>query len=250
MKKTIAILLTFCIAFSALAFGAYADDKVYALTMGVYKYAANHTVSDGGDIATVTYLRHSTGETGSANHLYDVRAGEVFTLTTAVNADQEAYYAFNCWLDMRGAIISYEPTLEITIDGSTAVFAAYTERADRHLVTCVIHGEGSVSFSSDHRIEQGIECATIMHGASVSIKLTPAKKYCVTGIKVNGEKVSFMKNAFTQVGNAVQTGKIKNVFNALLNIVKFCIGKDVVYTIPSITADTTFEVTFYKSFFE
>ncbi|MBQ7540752.1 MAG: hypothetical protein IJT44_00500 [Clostridia bacterium] len=250
MKKTIAVLLAFCTVFSMLSLAAHAAEKVYALTMGVHRYAANSTVADGSDIAEVTYTRHATGETGSADRIYDVRAGETFTLETAVKAEMADYFMFIAWLDVNGEIIGREPTLELTMDSSKAAFATYAEIADRHVLTYTVVGEGTVSVSSDLKLKDGDGCVSVLHGARASVKFTPAKGYSASYIKVDGDRVSFLQNATAALGDAIRSGKIKSVFNALLNIVKYYIGKEAVYTIASVKSDMTFEVGFTKPYFQ
>ncbi len=250
MKKVLALVMTLCLLACMGSVAASGAGRVYALTMGVHKYSVNSTPADGGSIATVTYLRHKDGSTGSANRIYDIEAGETFTLTTAVKAGQEDYFTFLCWLDEKGAIIGKEPTLELTIDGSKAAFAAYAENADRHLLTYTVVGSGKVSVSSDRPLMQGDGCVSLLHGASASIRFTPALGYSTYYLKVNGEKVSFLQNAFGTLSAAVKGGKIKDVFNAALNFVRFFIGMEAVYTIPSVEKDTTFEVGFMKSALE
>ena len=250
MKKPLAILLAVCTLVCAFSIGVTAAEKVFALTMGVHQYSVNSTVSDGSDIASVIYTRHKTGAIGSANRIYDIQNGEQFTLTTAVKEGQETYYAFIGWLDADGAVISTEPTLELTMDSSKTAIAAYSEIADRHVLTYSVAGEGSVSVSSDHKLYEGEGCVSILHGASASIKMTPAKNHSIFYLKVNGQKVGFLQNAVSALRDAAQSGNFKNILNALVNVVKFCLGKDAVYTIPSVEADTTFEVGFLKPYFE
>ena len=66
MKKVLAFVL--CVIFTFGVFGVCANaetatEKVYALTMGVHKYSANNTVSDG---SGVTYTTCAVG-TASAD---------------------------------------------------------------------------------------------------------------------------------------------------------------------------------------
>ena len=62
--------------------------------------------------------------------------------------------------------------------------------------------------------------------------------------------VRLLQNAFGTLSAAVKGGKIKDVLNAALNFVRFFIGMEAVYTIPSVEKDTTFEVGFMKSALE
>lgn len=247
MKRILALVMTLCLLLSAGAVAAEGADKVYALTMGVHKYAGNNTVTDASGVASVTYYRHKDGSTGSANRIYDVESGERFTLTTAVREGQEEFFSFLCWLDEYGRVIGNEPTLEVTVEQSTAAFATYVENASRHLLTYKIVGEGSVSVSSDHQVFSGDGCASLLHGASAEIHFTPAKNYSTYYLKVDGQKIPFLPNALDRLGSAVRSGKIKSVFNALLNIVKFYIGREAIYTISSVEDDCTFEVGFMKT---
>ncbi len=247
MKRVLALVMTLCLAFTTVSFAARGADKYYALTMGVHKYAGNNTVVDASGIASVTYYRHKDGSTGSANHIYDIAEGEQFTLTTEIRQEQKEFFTFLCWLDEYGTVIGKEPTLEITVDRSRAAFATYVENASRHLLTYKIVGEGSVSVSSDHQVFSGYGCVSLLHGASAEIHFAPGKGGSAYYIKVDGEKVAFLPNALEQLGAAVKGGKIKAVFQALLNIVKFYIGKEAVYTIKRVEHDCTFEVGFMRS---
>lgn len=249
MKKFLALVMTLCLLACTGSVAASGAEKVYALTMGVYKYSANSTVSDGSGVATVTYLRRKDGSTGSANRIYDIESGEVFTLTTAVQEGQEAVYTFLCWLDENGAVIGKEPTLELTMDSSKAAFAAYAEIADRHVLTYTVVGDGKVSVSSDRPLMQGDGCVSVLHGARADIRFTPGKDYTAFSLKVDGRKVSFLANAFGTLSAAVKAGKIKDAFNALFNIVNFFIGNEAVYTISSVETDVAVEVSFMKSAF-
>ncbi len=249
MKKVLALVMTLCLLACMGSVAAEGAVKVYSLTMGVYKHAANSTVSDGSGVASVTYVRHSNGTTGSANRIYDVAEGETFTLTTAVREGQEDFYSFLCWLDEKGSVIGSEPTLELTMDGSKTAFAAYVEIADRHIVTYTIVGEGSVTVSSDHEVFQGVGCASLLHGASAVIRFSPAADYATAYLKVNGEKVSLLSNAFSALSAAVKERSFKAFLNALLNVVKFFVSRDVVYSIPCVEQDVSLEVGFTKSAF-
>ena len=249
MKRVLSLLMTLCLLVSLGSVAAEGADKVYALTMGVHKYAVNNTVVDASGVASVTYVRHKDGTTGCANRLYDVGYGETFTLTTAVKEGQEDYYTFVCWLDERGVVIGRETTLDLTIDGSKTAFAAYVETADRHLATYKIVGEGSVCVSSDYEVFQGDGCASLLHGARADFRFTPAKGYAAYYVKIDGEKVSFLANAFGTFSAAVKEKRIKDAFNALLNVMRFFIGGQAVYSVPVVDRDMTFEVGFMKSVF-
>ncbi len=250
MKRVLALAATLCLLVCMGAVAVHGADKVYALTMGVHKYSADSTVSDGSGVASVTYKRHKDGSTGSTNRIYDVERGETFTLTTAVKEGQETFFTFIGWLDENGSVIGTETTLELTIDSSKAAFAAYVENADRHVLTYTVVGEGKVAVSSDHPVFQGDGCVSLLHGASAEIRFTPAENHSTYYLKVDGRRVSFLRNAFGALAAAVKDGQVKDAFSALVNIVRFFIGGEAVYTIPVVEADCTFEVGFMKPFFE
>lgn len=247
MKRILALAVALCLLCCTCAVAVSGADKVYALTMGVHRYAANNTVTDGSGVASVTYFRHKDGTSGSANHIYNVESGERFTLTTAVKEGQENNFSFLCWLDMDGVVIGRETTLELTIDSSKAAFAVYVENADRHLLTYKVVGEGKVSVFSDLPVFQGDDCVSLLHGARAEIHFTPAKAYTAYYLKVNGQKVSFFANAFDAFDSALKARAFRDAFGALLNMAKFVIGLEAVYTISPIEADVTFEVGFMKS---
>lgn len=247
MKRVLTILITLCMLACMGSVAAEGAVKVYALTMGVRRNAVNNTVVDASSIATVTYVRHLNGTTGSADRIYDVMEGETFTLTTAVKEGQEDFYAFLCWIDEKGAVIGQETTLELTMDSSKAAFATYVEAASRHLVTYKIVGEGSVSVSSDREVIQGVGCASLLHGASAKIRFLPARGYSTYYLKVNGEKVSFQSNPIPDFYAAVKAGGIKNILGALLKVVKYFLNRETVYTIPCVDQDITIEVGFMKA---
>ena len=248
MKRIIALLLCACLLTGAGSFGAAAADKVYALTMGVHKYSANHTVVDGSDIAEVRYLRHKDGSEGSANHIYDVEEGEVFTLTTSVKEGQSDKYVFLAWLDINSEIVSEETSIEVVMDRSRAYFATYVEVLDRHVVSYRISdGEGSVSLSSDKELFPGKGCASVLHGASVTVKFTPAKGYSAYALTVDGARVQMLPYTFRTFLSEAKDMDVKGMFRSLLNYIKFLIGKDATYTIPEVLADTLVEVRFIKS---
>ena len=249
MKKVLALLMTLCLLVCVGSIAAEGAVKVYALTMGVRRNAANNTVMDASGIATVTYVRHLNGTTGSADRIYDVMEGETFTLTTAVKEGQEGFYSFLCWIDENGAVIGQETTLELTMDSSKAAFATYVETASRHLVTYKIVGEGSVSVSSDREVIQGVGCASLMHGASAKIRFSPARGYSTYSLKVNGENVSFLSNPIPELYAAVKAGGIKNILGALFRVVKYFLNRETVYSIPCIDQDITIEVGFMKNAF-
>lgn len=249
MKKILAAMLCFCLLLGTCMLGSSAADKVYSLTMGVHKYSVNNTVSDGADIATVTYTRQKDGSTGSANRLYDIEKDEKFTVTTAIKDGQEAYYAFLGWIDMDGALISHETTIELTMDSSKAVFAVYTECANRYVITYTCTGTGSVSASCNKTAYPGVDCMSVMHGSSVTFKMSPSKDFYVSTIKVDGEKVSMLAYSVRTLKKAVSDGNVKGAFNAVLNYVKFLLGKDATYTLENITADHTFAVSFQRPYF-
>lgn len=249
MKKIIAAILCLCLLMGTCVMGVSAAEKVYSLTMGVHKYSVNNTVSDGAGIASVTYVRQKDGSTGSANRLYDIEKGEKFTVTTALKEGQEAYYAFLGWIDMDGVIISHDYTIEVTMDSSKAVFAVYTECADRYVVSYGYSGTGKVSASSDRVSFPGTDCISVLKGASVTFKFTPAKDCYAVYVKVDGQKVSMLGYSLRSLKTAVTDGKIKDVFSAIINYVKFLLGKEATYTIENVQADCTFEVGFMKPYF-
>lgn len=249
MKKILAAILCFCLLLGTCAMGVSAAEKVYSLTMGVHKYSVNSTVSDGADIATVTYTRQKDGSTGSANRLYDIENGEKFTVSTALKDGQEAFYAFLGWMDMDGAIISHETTIELTMDCSKAVFAVYTECANRYVISYSYTGTGSVSASCNKTAYAGTDCLSVMHGSSVTFKMSPSKDFYVSTIKVDGEKVSMLSYSVRTLKAAVSDGNIKGVFNAIINYVKFLMGKEATYTLENVTADHTFAVSFQRPYF-
>ncbi len=250
MKRSASLLLVVCLLLCTCMTGAQAaENKVYALTMGVHKYAANHTVTDGSSIGKVTYLRHKDGSTGSVNRIYDIEPGEKFTLTTELNPDQKGFYTFVCWLDIDSAIVSSDPVLEVTMDSSKAYFAAYAENASRHLVTYkVTDGEGSVSIASDRGIYTGVGCASVLHGASATVKISPAKEYSAYALVVGGKRVSMLGYTARSLAHAAKSADFKGVFQAILNCVKYLIGLDATYTIPSVTEDILVEISFFKPY--
>lgn len=249
MKKMIAVILCLCMLAGACVTGVCAAEKVYSLTMGVHKYSVNNTVSDGADIADVTYVRQKDGSTGSANRLYDIEKDEKFTVTTELKAGQEAYYSFLGWIDMDGVIISHAYTIELTMDESKAVFAVYTECADRFMVSYGCSGVGKVSASSDRVSYAGPDCISVLKGASVTFKFTPSKDYYAVYLKVDGQKVSMLGYSLRALKTAIADGNIKNVFSAIVNYVKFLLGKEASYTIEDVQKDFTFEVGFMRPFF-
>lgn len=249
MKRILSLIVTVCLLMCCSMVGAQAAGKMYALTMGVRKYDANSTASDGSSIATVRYTRLSTGASGSVNRIYDILPDEEFDLTSAVAEGQENNYAFIGWFDGDGALLSQEETLHIVMDKSRAVFAAYVEIANRHILTYSCVGEGKISVSSDHVLQQGDGCASILDGANATITFTPAKPYSVCFIKVNGQKVTVLQNTAHMLSAAVQKKDVEGAFKAILNYIKFLLAQETKYTIENITADTTFEVGFMKPFF-
>ena len=248
MKRTAALLLTMCVLLCTCMIGAAADgNKVYALTMGVHKYAANHTVRDGSSIAEVIYVRRKDGTEGSANCIYDIEPGETFTLKTKLKDNQKDFYTFCCWLDINSEIISTDPEIEVVMDSSKAFFAAYVESTGRHVVTYrVADGKGSVSLSSNREIYQGKGCASVLHGASATIKFSPDGAYSTYALTVNGQRVSML--AFTVRGlvREAKEADVKGLFNVLFNYIKYLLGWDAAYTIDEITDDTLIEVRFTK----
>ena len=250
MKRVWAFVMAACLLLCCGIVGVQAADKVYALTMGVRKYNANNTSTDGSAIAVVRYTRLSDGTSGTVNKLFDIQPGEEFVLTSAPAEGQAAYYAFVGWFDGDGAQISKEETLRIVMDGSKAVFAGYAETADRYVLMYTCVGEGKLSVSSDRFLQQGDGCVSVMSGASATVTITPAKNYSVYFIKVNGEKVTMFANTAQVLSAAAQRRDVKGVFRALVNYVKFLLAKETKYTIATITGDTTFEVGFMKPYFE
>lgn len=249
MKKIIAMLLAVCLMFGTFVMAASAADKVYALTMGVHKYSANVKPSDAAGIATVTYLRHKDGSTGSVNRIYDIEPGEEFTLTAAVNEGKENDYQFIGWLDAAGELIGEDLSIDITMDSSKEAFATFVEIASRHILTYSMQGEGKISVSSDKVMEQGDGCVSLMHEASATIKFTPAEDYSVYYIKLDGKKVTMISNTIEVISDASSRGDIKGIFNAVVNFVKYLLKKEASFTIFSVTEDIDFEVGFWKKVF-
>ena len=105
MKRFISIVLTVSLLVCCGIVGVQAG-KVYALTMGVRKYSANSTVTDGSSIATVRYTRLSDGTSGVADKIFDVQPGEEFELTTMPAEEQAERYAFIGWFDGNGVLLS------------------------------------------------------------------------------------------------------------------------------------------------
>lgn len=247
MKRLFAFLLVICLLLCG-TLGVCAADKVYALTMGVHKHSANNTVSDGASVATVRYTRLKTGETGSADKIFDVASGEEFDLTSTPVDGQEDYYTFIGWFDGNGVLISQEATLHVVFtDKSQAFFAGYAEAANRCVFTYLCtSGEGKLSVSSDKPLQQGDQCASVVCGANVTVSFAPAKNYITTYLRVNGRRVSMTANTARMLSLAVKSGKIKDVFNALVNYVKYWIGKEAKFTVENVTCDTTFEVGFIQ----
>ena len=248
MKRFFAFFLSVCLLFSCGLIGVQAADKVYALTMGVRKYDANSTVSDGSSIAVVQYSRLSDGTSGSVNKIFDIAPGEEFDLSSTLAEGQSEQYAFIGWFDGNGALLSKEKILHLTIDRSKAVFAGYVEIANRHILTYSYVGEGKISVSSNRAMQPGDGCASLLDGASATITFTPAKNYSVFFIKVNGQKVTMLGQTVHMLSAAVQDKNVKGIFITLLNYVKFLLAKETKYTIENITADTTFEVGFIKPY--
>lgn len=250
MKKFLAIVL--CLIFTLGAFSvcaSAADEKVYALTMGVHKYSVNNTVSDGSNVATVTFTRTSTGETGSQDKIFDIAKDETFTLTTSVKEGMENFYSFIAWIDGDGVVLGKEPTLEVTVDSSKAVFAAYVENASRHTITYSHKGEGSVSVSSNLPMQQGDAAVSVMNGANAVIKFSPAENYSVYIIKLNGEKFNMFTYACDRFVRFIKDGNIKDAFNEIINFFKIWAGKEGTLVLENVDKDYTFEVGFIKPAF-
>lgn len=245
MKKVLAFVLCLVFAFGTFCIGvSAADEKVYAVTMGVHKYSVNNTVTDGSNVASVKFVRHSTGEEGSQNKIFDIQKGETFTLTTTVNDGLENFYAFVAWVDGDGVVLGTDTTLEITVDASVAVFATYTENASRHTVTYSHIGDGSVSVSSDFPMQQGDGCVSVMAGSNATVKFTPAENFSVYFVKLNGEKVNMFTYACERFVRFIKDGNIGDAFSELLNFFKILFGKEGTLVIENVDKDYTFEVGF------
>ena len=184
MKRILAFILCIIMTFGAFSVFANAatvedDGKLYAVTMGIRKYSANETVESADGFASVTYTRHSTGETGSQDKIYNVKKGETFTLTTKLNEGLENFYTFVAWVDGKGIILSKETSIEVTVDASVAVFAAYAENTSRHTVVYSVIGEGEVSVSSNLPLQSADGIVSVMEGANVTFEFTPEEEYSV-----------------------------------------------------------------------
>ena len=249
MKRTAAFILAFCLLFSCGMTCTQAADKVYALTMGVRRQDVNQTVSDGASVAVVTYKRMKDGTSGSANKIFDVEYGEVFYLQAQLIPGQENSYTFIGWCDGDGVLLSRELVLCIEIDSSKAVFAVYGEIAAHNLFTYTYQGKGRMSVSSDKPMQNGDGVASVPRGANVTVKFSPARKYMVAYIKLNGQKVFMTDNFMDSINAAARNGKIRDFFGAVWNYVKFLSGIDAEYLVENVTADTTFEVKFMKKAF-
>ena len=242
-------MLAVCLLACCGIIGVQAADKVYALTMGVRKYSANSTVSDGSSIATIHYTRLSDGTSGVADKIFDVQPGEAFTLTTEPAVEQIERYAFIGWFDGNGVLLSTDETIYVVVDRSTAVFAGYVEIAARRILTYTWTGEGSLSASSDRLAERGDGCIALVDGANATVTIKPANIFSVYVMKLNGKRVTMIENTARMLSVAIEKKDAKGAFKAIVNFVKFLLIRDAEYTIENITEDTTFEVEFVYPYF-
>lgn len=250
MKKFLAAILCLCVLLGTCVMGVSAADKVYALTLGVHKYSVNNTPSDGSGVASVSYTRHKDGSTGNANHLYDVTPGEVFTVETKLKEGQEGYYTFVAWLDENGVIVGETQKMEVTMDSSKTLIAAYAEVSNRYIASySIIDGDGKISASSNRVNFQGEDCISVLEGADVTFKFTPAKENYAVRMELNGQRVSIVAYSVRTLVDAVKGGQIKDAFNAIVNFVKYCMGKEATYTVKNVHDDVDFAVKFVKTAF-
>ena len=256
MKKILAFVLCMIFAFGTLCIGASAaeestePEKVYALTMGIHKYSVNNTVTDGAGVASLTFLRHSTGEEGSQNKIFDVKKGEKFTLTTKLNDGMEKFYSFVAWVDGKGVVLGTDTSIEITVDSSVAVFATYAETATRYMVTYSHIGEGNISVSSNMPMQQGDGCVSVLEGADVTFKFTPAENFSVYTIKLDGRRVDMLTYSVERFIRFIKEGEIKTAFEAIINFFKIWLGKEGVFEVENVETNLVFEVGFMEPYFK
>ena len=125
--------------------------KLADLTMGVRFYGTTYKNLVASEIATVTAtVTRNKGAvskvtTSVSDKVSDLLPGDTVYLTQELKPSEKEFYAFNCWVDGSGEVLSTNPTHTVVMAGtSVGVYAVYVELKNRHTITYSIEGEGDM----------------------------------------------------------------------------------------------------------
>ena len=216
--------------------------KLSSLTMGVRFYGAEYKNLVSAEIAKVTAtVNRQSGAvtpvtTSVTNTINDLLPGDTVTLTTALKKDENAeFYAFNCWVDGSGNVISTDKTIVYTADGNSAsIYAAYVELKNRFVVDYSSEGKGKVVYEEAREVFDGDAQISVMEGKDATFTFVPDEGYEVSKVLIDG------KNVISFLSLVDST----NLLKSLKILINASNKETYKYVFEKVSKDHTIEVTF------
>jgi hypothetical protein len=216
--------------------------KLSALTMGVRFYGTEYKNLVAAEIAKVTAtVNRQSGAvtnvtTSVSNTISDLLPGDTVTLTTSLKNDADVdFYAFNCWVDSSGNVISTDKTITYTADGNSAsIYAAYVELKNRFVVDYSSEGKGKVVYEEAREVFDGDAQISVMEGKDATFTFVPDEGYEVSKVLIDG------KNVISFLSLVDST----NLLKSLKILINASNKETYKYTFEKVSADHTIEVVF------
>ena len=216
--------------------------KLSSLTMGVRFYGEQYKNLVAAEIAKVTAsVKRQSGAvqnvtTSVSNTINDLLPGDTVTLTTSLKNDADAeFYAFNCWVDGSGNVVSTDKTITYTADGNSAsLYAAYVELKNRFVVDYSSEGKGKVVYEEAREVFDGDAQISVMEGKNATFTFVPDEGYEVSKVMIDG------KNVISFLSLVDST----NLLKSLKILINASNKETYKYTFEKVASDHTIEVVF------
>lgn len=247
--------------------------KLHTVTTGVRFFGANSKNLVANEIAKVTVYVHRDvyGNNDKGEPIYkkavsdtisDLADGDlVYFETQLKDADNQKFYAFNCWINGSNEVqekgenkpigdFDVHRTKVYTVSGDIALYANYVEIVDRHTISFSCEGEGAIVYAdgeksiANREVFTGEGQVSVLDGRDAYFTFTPKEGYEVAHVYVDGEKdvTSFL--------TLVTSG---NILDALQELIKAGtvttegVKASGTYTFKKVDKDHTIHVVFQKA---
>lgn len=174
--------------------------KLQSLTTGVRFFGSTYNNLVASEIAQVeaVYTRNGNEVKSVTNKIEDLMTGEEVNLTASLKFadkdedgknDNEKFYAFYCWVDASGTVLSTSKSITWVAGTSpSAVYATFVETVDRVRISYSAGENGKIVYNEGREIFKGDGQISVLEGKEATFTFVPDEGYEVATVVINGKK--------------------------------------------------------------
>ncbi len=171
-------------------------NKLSSVTMGVRFFGDTYNNLVASEIAKVTAdVERKSGATTTTNSsvtnvIKDLMIGDVVTLTAELKnpAEESEFYGFYCWVDGSGNVVSINPQITHTVDGTDAAYyATFVELKNRVTIDYKSNGNGKVIYNEGREVFSGDAQISVLEGRDATFTFVPDEGYEVAKVLIDGK---------------------------------------------------------------